>query len=136
MGTAISGRRGRRRGSVLGSRQSVSIGSGRDLPRATPRHVQALVQRRILWWGKAGDSALKRDSYFIVSHHTEWDGNQDNRGAAGISRPARFRIRLVARPSGPVSKVIWWSATLAKKFFSPSANSSNLGRPIRSPGRF
>src|SRR5260221_10387742 len=61
-------------------------------------------------------------------------GNQDNRGA-GMSRPARCRIRLVARPSGPVSKVIWWSATLAKKFFSPSANSSNLGWPVRSPSR-
>ena len=36
-------------------------------------------------------------------------------------------------PSTPVSNVIWWSATLAKKFFSPSANSSNLGPPVRSP---
>jgi hypothetical protein len=31
-------------------------------------------------------------------------GNQDNR-AAGMSRPARCRTRLVARPSGPVSEL-------------------------------
>jgi len=61
-------------------------------------------------------------------------GNQGNR-AAGMSRPARRRIRLVARPSVPVSKAICWSATPAKKFLSPSANSSNLGRPVGSPGR-
>ena len=38
-----------------------------------------------------------------------------------------YRIRLVARPSGPVSNAICLSLTFAKNFFSLSANTSNFG---------
>ena len=66
-------------------------------------------------------------SYLSSPGRPNGGGNQDNRGAGMGSRPARCIIRLVARPSGPVSKVIRPPVTLTKKFFSLSANISNLG---------
>ena len=72
-------------------------------------------------------------SQVIVSWQTEWKRESGQSGGGHGSRPARCRIRLVARPSGPVSKVICPSVTFAKKFFSLSANSSNLGPAMGLP---
>ena len=78
-------------------------------------------------------TARKTISYLSSPWQIEWKRESGQSGGGHGSRPARCIIRLVARPSGPVSKVICEPVTLAKKFFSLSANSSNLGPAMAWP---
>jgi len=59
--------------------------------------------------------------------------NHDNRAPDVGSRSARCIIRLVARPSGPVSKLIRPPVIFTKKIFSLSGNISIVGPAIGSP---
>src|SRR5690348_9983885 len=54
-------------------------------------------------------------------------GNQDNRTAGAASRPLGCMMRLVARPSGPISKLIRPPVAFTKKIPSLSADISNAG---------